>query len=175
MPILGILTFVGALWIGYIAVLYRNFDKISKIYKSMLKSWTGAKPATNDTITVKGAEYVRFSLGNYKEVPQVFRITRRHYAIYSTILLIGCFLFLVFIGLGLYAAYVSWETISSKYTQVPEEQARILIAGNILVLFVSIGLWPFIRYFENTYIEHYYTINENGQRVSAPAEAAQSA
>jgi len=164
MEITEALLFVGALWAVYLVVLFKSFGAPLKIYHNMLRSWTGSKlPAENKDI--RGAQYVAFSLRNYKKVPWILKILRFHYISFKLILGVGFVSFLLFLGLGVFTAYVSWYTIGSPQLQIPKVQAQILIAGHIFVFFFNLGLLPFFRYFESRYAQHFYTIDENGERI----------
>lgn len=169
MEIKEALAFVGVLWGIYLVVLYKNFGKPFKIYHNMLRSWTGSKSPT-DNRDINGVHYGVFSLRDYKNVPWLLKILRFHYISFRLVLVMGFVSFLLFLGLGAFTAYVSWHTIGSSQVKIPKVQAQVLIAGHIFIFFFNLGLLPFYRYFEDRYAEHFYIIDENGERIPKPEE-----
>lgn len=169
MEIKDVLIIVGALWAVHITVISLNFKKPFKIYSNLLSSWTGSNK-TSKILDVDGKSYIRFSLSDYKDVPKIFCIVRFHYNTFKIILITASILFLLFICLGIFTAIIVWQVLSSTSTQIPENSAKILISGHILVFFATISVSPFFRYFENLYMDHIYIINDKGERVKKKIE-----
>ena len=156
-----LLAFVVTLWAVHIAVLLKAFGTPPNIKRNMLKSWTGSKLPI-EYKDIRDNKYIVFDLENYKKVPWILRWIRIEYLSYKCILIIGLFSFLVFIGLGLFTAYITFQTIGSVQTKIPDEPAQVLIAGHIIIFFLNIGLISFYRYFESRFAHHIYIIDENG-------------
>lgn len=167
------LVFVGTLWAIYVTFVGWNFGKSFKIYRNLLCSWTGSRRTAN-IIRLSGEPYARFSIEDYKDVPRAFWLLRLHYNTFRFVLIAAVILFLLFFGLGIFTASIAWQTIGCPGTLIPEGKAKILIAGHILVFFFTLGIWPFFRYIESQYLEHYYIINAKAERVKTKMETKDS-
>ena len=53
MKLLEVLVFVVAIWGIYLTFLRIRFDKQLKIYRNLIKSWTGAKPTCRDILNIQ--------------------------------------------------------------------------------------------------------------------------
>ena len=163
------LIFVGALWGVYVTVVSINFAKPFKIHKNLLSSWSAAK-LTSKVIYVDGIDYARFSLQDYKNVPRIFWLIRFHHRVFILLLGLGGFLFFLFYCLGIFTAVAIWQAVGSNLTQLPSDKAQILLSGHIIVFFSTMGIFPFFRYFENLYLDYFYTISDKGLREKNKAE-----
>ncbi|MCH7877712.1 MAG: hypothetical protein IH914_00150 [candidate division Zixibacteria bacterium] len=169
MELKELLVFVVALWAVYLVVLSKSFGTPLSIKRNILKSWTGSQlPA--ETKDIRGIQYIAFGLESYKKVPWILRSVRLEYTSYKWILGLGLISFLVFLGLGVFTAYVSWQTIGSDQAEIPNVRAQILVTGHIVVLILNVGLLSIYRYFESRFAHHIYIIDENGERIRKEAE-----
>ena len=164
MKITEVLPFVGALWAIYITFISINFKKPFIIYGNLLASCTGSKHKL-ENIEIDGMSYSRFSIQDYKDVPRAFSLIRLQYRTFKIVIIFATVLFFIFIGLGIFTAITVWDVIGSTDLIISSDRAQILICGHIIIFFITIGIFPFFRYFENLYLNSIYIIDDQGNRT----------
>lgn len=157
------LTIVGGIWAIYIVLYGTAFGPAFRIYGNIMRTWTGARYVVNRVLTLRGTKYVRFSLREQADVPRAMKIVRYHRVGYCITLGAAVLLFLIFLGLGVYTAFVCWNVVGTSSNEIPKEQAAIVVTAHVLAFFCAFGLSPFYQYFKDRYLNTYYEINDSGE------------